>query len=48
VLWEDLSAADQDRWLTYARAVTPRRDVFLKSLLPAAEQMCADLRAIDP
>jgi hypothetical protein len=44
-LWEMLSSAEQDRWLEHARAITPRRDVALKTLLPAADKLLADMRA---
>jgi hypothetical protein len=46
-LWEMLSLAEQDRWLEHARAITPRRDVALKTLLPAADQLLAEMRAAD-
>ncbi len=46
-IWELLSPTEQDRWLAHARAVTPRRDVALKTLLPAADKLLAELRAVD-
>lgn len=46
-LWEMLSPEEQDRWLAGARAVWPRRDVALKTLLPAADKLLADIRAVD-
>jgi hypothetical protein len=46
-LWEMLSPAEQDRWLEHARVITPRRDVALKTLLPAADKLLADMRAAD-
>jgi hypothetical protein len=44
-LWEMLSPAEQDRWLAAARAIMPRRDVALKTLLPAADKLLAEMRA---
>ncbi len=46
-LWEMLTPAEQDRWLEHALTITPRRDVALKTLLPAADQLLADMRAAD-
>jgi hypothetical protein len=42
-----LSPDEQDRWLADARAITPRRDVALKTLLPSADKLLADMRAAD-
>jgi hypothetical protein len=44
---ETFTPAEQDRWLEEARAVTPRRDVALKTLLPAADKLLAERRAAD-
>jgi hypothetical protein len=46
-VWELLAPAEQDRWLFLARSVTPRRDVALKTLLPAADKLLAEMRAVD-
>ena len=44
-LWETLTAIEQDRWLAYVATTLPRRDVALKTLLPTADQMLAEMRA---
>ena len=44
-IWEMLTPTEQDRWLDAARVVTPRRDVALKTLLPAADKLLGELRA---
>jgi hypothetical protein len=44
-LWWHLSPAEQVRWLEEAETSWPRRDIFLKTLLPAAEKIVADERA---
>jgi acyl-CoA reductase-like NAD-dependent aldehyde dehydrogenase len=46
-LWEMLTPAERDRWLAHAREVTPRRDVALKTLMPAADKLLAEMRAAD-
>ena len=42
-----LTPAEQDRWLAYVATTWPRRDVALKTLLPAADKLLADMRAAD-
>jgi hypothetical protein len=46
-LWEMLTPAEQDAWLAYVVMITPRRDVALKTLLPAADKLLAEMRAAD-
>ena len=46
-LWEMLTPAEQDRWLAYVATTWPRRDVALKTLLPAADKLLAEMRAAD-
>jgi hypothetical protein len=41
-LWRHLSPAQQDGWLAEAQTRWPRADIFLKTLLPAAENIIAD------
>ena len=42
-----LTPAVQDRWLAYVATTIPRRDVALKTLLPAADKLLAEVRAAD-
>jgi hypothetical protein len=46
-IWEMLAPAEQDRWLEHAEIVWPRRDVALKTLLPAADKILGEMRAAD-
>lgn len=43
-LWDHLSPAEQDRWLESAATSWPRRDIFIKAVLPAAAKVIADER----
>jgi hypothetical protein len=47
VLWAMLTPAEQDCWLGWAAIITPRRDVALKTLLPAADKVLSEMRAAD-
>jgi hypothetical protein len=44
-LWEMLTPAEQDCWLGWAAVITPRRNVALKTLLPAADKVLSEMRA---
>ena len=46
-LWEMLPPAEQDTWLASVATTIPRRDVALKTLLPAADKILAEMRAAD-
>jgi hypothetical protein len=46
-VWDMLTPAERDRWLEHAEIITPRRDVALRTLLPAADKMAAELQAAD-
>jgi hypothetical protein len=46
-LWEMLTPDEQDVWLADAATTWPRRDVALKTLLPAADKLLAEMRAAD-
>ena len=46
-LWEMLTPAEQDAWLAYVATTWPRPDVALKTLLPAADKILAEMRAAD-
>lgn len=46
-LWETLTYTERDRWLEQAATCWPRRDIFLKTILPAAAQVVADERSDD-
>lgn len=46
-LWQMLTPAEQDAWLVYVATTWPRRDVALKTLLPAADKLLAEMRAAD-
>jgi hypothetical protein len=43
-IWHLMTPAEQDGWLAFAAISWPRRDVFLKTILPAAEQIVDDER----
>lgn len=46
-LWEMLTLAERDAWLANAATTWPRRDVALKTLLPASDKLLAEMRAAD-
>jgi hypothetical protein len=41
-LWRLMSPTQQSRWVQEAQTCWPRRDVFLKVILPAAERILSD------
>ncbi len=43
-IWRQLTPNEQDRWLEQAADSWPRLDLFLKTILPAAEKIVDDER----
>jgi hypothetical protein len=41
-IWRQLTLDERDRWLEWAPTSWPRRDVFLKTILPAAAEIIAN------